>query len=76
MRTTLRDRPPRRTNPMCSAYDMNGTRAFIMGSPERRAGVVLLTNSNTRLRLIHELLASVLPGDHPAARWLAEGVSK
>jgi CubicO group peptidase (beta-lactamase class C family) len=55
---------------------MNGSRAFVMGSPARKAGVVLLTNSNTGLRLIHEVIASVLPGEHPAARWLAEGVSE
>jgi CubicO group peptidase (beta-lactamase class C family) len=55
---------------------MNGTRAFVMGSPERKAGVVLLTNSNTGLRLIREVIASVLPGEHPAARWLSEGVSE
>ena len=47
-----------------------------MGSTEQRAGVVLLTNSNTGLRLMEDAARAALPGEHPAIRWLAQGVSE
>jgi CubicO group peptidase (beta-lactamase class C family) len=49
---------------------IDGVRAFAMGNWERSAGVVLLTNGNSGLRLIGELVKTVLPGDHPAIAWL------
>ncbi|WP_458763771.1 serine hydrolase domain-containing protein [Cupriavidus basilensis] len=55
---------------------MQGVRAFVMGSTEQRAGVVLLTNSNTGLRLMEDAARAALPGEHPAIRWLAQGVSE
>lgn len=55
---------------------MSGVRAFVMGSPERQSGVVLLTNSNTGLRLMEDAARQALPGGHPAIRWLADGVSE
>lgn len=55
---------------------MTGARAFVMGNPAQRAGVVLLTNANTGLRLMQEVTASVLPGEHPALAWLVNGVSE
>jgi CubicO group peptidase (beta-lactamase class C family) len=55
---------------------MTGVRTFAMGSPAKQAGVVLLTNSNTGLRLAREVTRDVLPGEHSAIRWLADGVSE
>jgi hypothetical protein len=55
---------------------MAGIRAFVMGHPARRCAIVVLTNSNTGLRLANELVASVLPGEHPAIRWLQDGVAQ
>lgn len=55
---------------------MDGVRAFMMGSPTQRSGLVLLTNSNTGLRLMHALVPEVLAGEHPALRWLADGVTE
>lgn len=53
---------------------MPGVRSFVMGSRSERVGLVVLTNSNTGLRLALELAAVVLPGEHPALRWVCEGV--
>ena len=55
---------------------MTGVRAFVLGSLEKRAGVVLLTNSNRGLRLMEGVTRSVLPGSHSAIRWLVENVSE
>ncbi|MFK0378125.1 serine hydrolase domain-containing protein [Pandoraea sp. NPDC090278] len=55
---------------------MTGVRAFVLGSLERQAGVVLLTNSNRGLRLMEDVTRDVLPGPHDAIRWLAENVSE
>lgn len=55
---------------------VTGMRAFVMGNPGERAGVVLLTNSNTGLRLVDEIVRDVLPGEHPAINWLAGGVTE
>lgn len=55
---------------------MTGVRAFVMGSASAQSGVVLLTNSNTGLRLMPALTNEALPGDHPAIRWLAACVSE
>jgi CubicO group peptidase (beta-lactamase class C family) len=55
---------------------MAGFRAFAMGSVERQAGVVLLTNSNRGLRLMEALAAEALPGDHPAVAWLGRCVTE
>jgi CubicO group peptidase (beta-lactamase class C family) len=55
---------------------MTGMRAFVMGSTEANAGLVLFTNSNTGLRLMQDLSGIVLPGPHPAIRWLSDGVSE
>ena len=55
---------------------MSGVRAFVMGSPSTQSGVVLLTNSNTGLRLMQAVVNQALPGAHPAARWLDACVSE
>lgn len=55
---------------------MSGVRAFVMGSTLEQAGVVLLANSNLGLRLMNDITQDVLPGDHPAIRWLAENVDE
>jgi CubicO group peptidase (beta-lactamase class C family) len=55
---------------------MSGFRAFAMASVERQAGIVLLTNSNTGLRLMDALVGEALPGDHPAVAWLRRCVSE
>ena len=55
---------------------MSGVRAFVMGSPTEQSGVVLLTNSNTGLRLMEALASEVLPGDHPAIGWLGACISE
>lgn len=55
---------------------MTGVRAFAMGSPAERTGIVLLTNGNTGLRLMHDAAGEVLAGAHPAIDWLAECVSE
>jgi CubicO group peptidase (beta-lactamase class C family) len=49
---------------------MNGVRSFVLGSPKRKAGAVLLTNGNTGLRLVSSVADLVLAGEHPATRWL------
>jgi CubicO group peptidase (beta-lactamase class C family) len=49
---------------------MDGVRAFVIGSTIKQAGLVLLTNSNTGLRLVEEITQDVLPGKHPAIAWL------
>jgi CubicO group peptidase (beta-lactamase class C family) len=55
---------------------MTGVRSFAMGSVARRAGVVLLTNANTGLRLMPAVTAEVLPGAHPAHAWLQACVTE
>jgi CubicO group peptidase (beta-lactamase class C family) len=51
---------------------MDGVRAFVMGSPALRTGVVLCTNSNRGLRLMKDVTRHVLPPEyHPAIAWLA-----
>lgn len=55
---------------------MTGARAFVMGSPDQQSAVVLLANSNRGLRLMDAAADSVLPGEHPAVRWLAACVSE
>jgi CubicO group peptidase (beta-lactamase class C family) len=49
---------------------MDGVRAFVMGSLVEQAGFVLLTNSNTGLRLVKDLTQDVLRGQHAAVDWL------
>ena len=48
---------------------LDGTRAFVMGDPTEQSGAVLLTNSNTGLRLAPEVFEAVMPGAHPAIEW-------
>lgn len=55
---------------------MPGVRAFVMGSLEQQAGVVLLTNSHKGLRLMDDIARDVLPGEHAAIRWLADNVGE
>jgi CubicO group peptidase (beta-lactamase class C family) len=55
---------------------MTGVRAFVMGSPATGRGLVLFTNSNTGLRLMNDLTSEVLPGSHPAIKWLTDGVTE
>lgn len=55
---------------------MTGVRAFVMGSLGRKTGLVLLANSNTGMRLANDLIAPLLPGEHPAFPWLRAGVSE
>lgn len=55
---------------------MQGVRAFAMGSVARCTGFVLLTNSNTGLRLMEPLAGDVLPGAHPAIGWLEANVTE
>jgi len=50
---------------------MDGIRAFVMGSMVEQTGVVLLTNSNTGLRLMKDVTRDIVPGHHPAIDWLA-----
>jgi CubicO group peptidase (beta-lactamase class C family) len=55
---------------------MTGMRAFVLGSAQANAGLVLFTNSNTGLRLMPDLAEMVLPAQHPAIRWLLDGVTE
>ncbi|AOZ09100.1 serine hydrolase domain-containing protein [Cupriavidus malaysiensis] len=55
---------------------MPGVRAFVMGSPAERRAVVLLSNSNRGLRLMHDAAQWILPGEHAAVRWLQACVSE
>lgn len=55
---------------------MTGVRAFVMGSTEDDAAFVVLSNSNTGLRLIQPLADIVLPGPHPAIRLLLAEVTE
>jgi CubicO group peptidase (beta-lactamase class C family) len=53
-----------------------GARAFVMISPGQQSGMVVLTNSNTGLRLMQGLAQVLVPGEHAALRWLADGVTE
>jgi CubicO group peptidase (beta-lactamase class C family) len=53
-----------------------GARALAMVDPGQQSGMVLLTNCNTGLRLMKGLADALLPGEHPAIRWLTEGVTE
>jgi CubicO group peptidase (beta-lactamase class C family) len=55
---------------------MNGVRAFAMGHPGRQCAVVLLSNSNTGLRLMAAIAGEALPGHHPAIDWLRACVTE
>jgi len=55
---------------------MPGIRAFVMGCPAEQSALVLLTNSNRGLRLMHDAVQGVLPGEHAAVRWLQDCVSE
>jgi CubicO group peptidase (beta-lactamase class C family) len=55
---------------------IEGVRSFVMGNITAQSAVVMLTNSNTGLRLIPEITDFVLPGAHPALRWLEAVVSE
>jgi CubicO group peptidase (beta-lactamase class C family) len=55
---------------------IGGVRAFAMGNCQLKAGVVLLTNGNTGLRLMSKAAELVLPGEHPAINWLNACVSE
>jgi CubicO group peptidase (beta-lactamase class C family) len=48
----------------------SGARAFAMGVPARRSGVVIFLNEETGLRLVPPIIQSVLPGEHPSLSWL------
>lgn len=48
---------------------LDGTRAFVLGDPTAQSGAVLLTNSNTGLRLVPEIFEAVMPGTHSAIEW-------
>lgn len=48
----------------------SGARAFAMGVPVRRSGVVIFLNEETGLRLVPPIIQSVLPGEHPSLSWL------
>lgn len=49
---------------------MDGVRAFVMGNLTERTAAVLLTNSDTGLRLVPQVIEAVMPGAHPAIEWL------
>lgn len=49
---------------------MTGARAFVMGSVEQQAGVVMLANSNRGLRLMNAVVDVRLTKERPAVRWL------
>lgn len=53
-----------------------GARALAMMDLGQQSGMVVLTNCNTGLRLMQGLADALLPGEHPAIRWLMEGVSE
>ncbi|MDB5898728.1 MAG: hypothetical protein JWP22_1144 [Ramlibacter sp.] len=55
---------------------LDGVRAFAMGSIAEQLGLVILTNSNTGLRLIEPLVRAALPGEHPAVGWLQACVTE
>jgi hypothetical protein len=47
-----------------------------MGHPGRQSAVVLLSNSNTGLRLMEAIAGEALPGHHPAIDWLRACVTE
>jgi CubicO group peptidase (beta-lactamase class C family) len=61
---------------LCQWGKVPGARAFAMASPGQQSAMVLLTNCNTGLRLMKGLAQALLPGPHPAIRWLMEGVTE
>jgi CubicO group peptidase (beta-lactamase class C family) len=45
-------------------------KAFVMGSLKDRSAVVVFTNGTNGMAIMPEVINQLMPGDHPAFRWL------
>lgn len=45
-------------------------KAFVLGSPADRSAVVVFTNGYNGMAMMPEVISQLMPGDHPAFRWL------
>jgi CubicO group peptidase (beta-lactamase class C family) len=50
--------------------DRGRFKAFVMGSPQRRSGIVVFTNGSNGMAIMPELVGEILPGEHPVFDWL------
>jgi hypothetical protein len=47
-----------------------GFEAFAIGSPQADAALAAFTNGDNGLALMPDIVAELLPGDHPSLDWL------
>lgn len=50
--------------------DNGGFKAFVVGSLKDRSAVVVFTNGANGMAIMPDVIAQLMPGDHPAFRWL------
>ena len=50
--------------------DNDGFKAFVVGSPTDRSAVVVFTNGTNGMAIMPDVINQLMPGDHPAFRWL------
>jgi CubicO group peptidase (beta-lactamase class C family) len=47
-----------------------GFRAFVVGSLMDRSAIVVFTNGDNGMAIMPEVISQLMPGDHPAFKWL------
>jgi len=50
--------------------DNGGFKAFAIGSPSQRSGLVIFTNGRNGMEVMPAVVKPLMPGDHPAFTWL------
>jgi hypothetical protein len=51
--------------------DNSGFKAFVVGSLTDRSAVVVLTNGDNGMAIMPDVINRLMPGDHPAFKWLS-----